>query len=50
MLELKVLILEFLAVDGLAASAIASCEVTALDHEPFDDSMKARAYTVIEIK
>ena len=39
-LLLEVLILEFLAVDGLAASAIFVGEVTTLGHEVIDDSVE----------
>ena len=40
MLQLEVLVLELGAVDGLAASAIARGEVTALDHELLDDAVE----------
>jgi len=43
MLELEVLVLELVAVDGLATSAISVGEVTTLDHKVFDDTMKGRA-------
>ena len=38
--NLKVLIGEFFAVDGLSAGSIASREITTLDHEVFDDAME----------
>lgn len=44
MLLLKVLIFELFAVDGFAACAIACREISSLDHESFDDSVKARAH------
>ena len=34
MLDWETFIFEFLAVDGFTASAIPSCEVATLDHEP----------------
>ena len=43
MLELEVLIGELVAVDGLAAGAVALGEVTALDHEVLDDAVEGRA-------
>lgn len=46
MLELKVLVLELLAVDGLAAGAIASGKVTTLDHELLDNTVEAGALVV----
>lgn len=39
-LELKVLVVELGAVDGLAASAIALGEVTTLDHKVLDDAVE----------
>ena len=41
--ELVVLICELVAVDGLAASAVAAGEVTALDHEVLDDAVELGA-------
>jgi len=38
--ELEVLILKLLAVDGFAAGAVATGEVTALEHEVRDDTME----------
>jgi hypothetical protein len=43
MLDAEVLILEFLAVDGFAAGAIALGEVSTLDHESGDDAVEAGA-------
>ena len=43
MLQLKVFILKLLAVNRFSTGAIASRKVSALDHEAFDDTMKARA-------
>lgn len=43
MLQLKVLVRETLAVDGLAAHSISFCDVTSLDHEMRNDAMKHRS-------
>lgn len=43
MLELKVLIVELLAVDALPACSIASREITTLNHELLDDSVEDAA-------
>ena len=43
MLDGEILILKVPAVDGSTASAIAFCEVSALDHKILDDAMKRRA-------
>lgn len=43
MLQLKVLVGETLAVDGLAAHSISFCDVTSLDHEMRNDAMKHRS-------
>ena len=40
MLQLEVLIGELVAVDGLAASAVALGEVTTLDHKVLDDTVE----------
>lgn len=40
MLEFKVLVFEFLAVDGFAAGTVEGCEVTSLDHEVLDDAVE----------
>lgn len=40
------LILELGAVDGLAASAVTSCEVTTLDHELLDDTVEDGPFVV----
>jgi hypothetical protein len=45
-LEVKVLVLELLAVDALTASAIASGEITTLDHEGLDDTVEGAALEV----
>ena len=42
-LQLEVLVREFVAVDALAASAVALGEVTALDHELLDHTVERRA-------
>jgi hypothetical protein len=42
-LQLEVLIGELVAVNGLAASAVALGKVTALDHEVLDDTVEGRA-------
>jgi len=39
-LQLEVLVGELVAVDGLAASAVALGEVTTLDHEVLDDTVE----------
>lgn len=41
MLQLEVLILELVSVDGFATSAISSCEVTTLNHKLLDDTVEA---------
>jgi len=43
MLQLEVLVVELLSVDGFSASAIMVCEVTSLTHELRDDTMERRA-------
>jgi hypothetical protein len=43
---LEVLVLELLPVDALTASAIALCEVAALDHETFYDAVEGGAFVV----
>lgn len=43
MLELKILVGEFLTIDGLATSAIAVGEITTLDHEGLDYTMESRS-------
>ena len=40
----EVLILELVTIDGLATSAIASCEVSSLTHEIFDNPMECGAF------
>jgi hypothetical protein len=42
-LQLEVLVGELVAVDGLAASAVALGEVTTLDHEVLDDTVERGA-------
>lgn len=48
MLELKIFILELLTIDRLSTGTISSGEVSSLDHEPFDDSMKAGTYYIFQ--
>merc|ERR1719453_2785280 len=43
MLELEVLILEFLAVDGLSTSAVPLGEVASLEHEVLDHPVELRS-------
>lgn len=43
MLQLEVLILELVAVDGLAASAVVVGEITTLAHELGDDAVESRS-------
>lgn len=43
-LQLEVLIWEFISVDGLPTSAITIGEVTALDHESLDDTVEGRPF------
>jgi hypothetical protein len=43
---LKVLILKLFAVDTLTTSAVALCEIAALDHKALDDAVEARAFVV----
>ena len=45
-LKLKVLVFELFTIDALTTSTIASGEVTTLDHERLDHSVKARAFVV----
>jgi hypothetical protein len=45
-LEVEVLVLELLAVDGLSAGAVAAGEVTTLKHELGDDAVEAGALEV----
>uniref|UniRef100_A0A0E9X487 Uncharacterized protein n=1 Tax=Anguilla anguilla TaxID=7936 RepID=A0A0E9X487_ANGAN len=42
MLQSEVLIRKLVAIDGLAPSSIVVCEVTALTHEVWDDTVEAR--------
>ena len=44
--ELEVLISKLGAIDGLAASAVAICEITTLDHEVGDNTMEGAALVV----
>ena len=46
MLELEVLVLKLGAIDGLAASAIASSKVTTLNHELLDHTVEDAALVV----
>jgi len=48
-LELEVLIWELLAIDGLSTSAIALCEITALDHESRDNTMEVGSFISIAL-
>ena len=43
MLDVEVLILELLAVDGFATCTVAFSEVSALNHKLWDDAVEARA-------
>ena len=43
MLPLEVFVLELLSVDGLSACAVTSSEITTLQHETLDDTMKDRS-------
>lgn len=45
-LQLEVLIFEFLAVDALSTRAVPSSEIATLDHERLNHSMKARSLVV----
>jgi hypothetical protein len=45
-LQLKVLILELLAVNGFSASAIPSSKITALDHKLLDHAVEKRSFEV----
>lgn len=49
MLELKVLIRELVAVNALAASAIALGEVTALNHELLDHTVEGGALVAVAL-
>lgn len=49
MLQGEVLVLEFIAVDGLAASAVVIREIAALAHEVGDDAMECRAFVAIAL-
>jgi hypothetical protein len=40
-LQLEVLVVKFGTIDGLATGAVASSEVTALDHKLFNDAVEA---------
>ena len=40
MLEIEVFISEFLSVDRFTTTSVEMCEITSLDHEIWDDSMK----------
>jgi hypothetical protein len=48
-LQLEVLIGELVAVDALAASAVALGEVTALDHELLDDTVEVGALVAVAL-
>lgn len=49
MLQLEVLVLELLAVDGLAAGAVVVGEVTALQHVLGDDAVEAGARVAVAV-
>ena len=44
MLQLEVLVWEFVAIDRFASSAVTLCEISTLDHKVLDDSMERRAF------
>jgi hypothetical protein len=44
MLEIEVLVIELSTIDRFSASSIAGGEITTLDHELLDDSVKDRAF------
>lgn len=46
MFNLEILVVELLAIDGLAASTIVICKITALKHKGFDHAMKSGALVV----
>ena len=46
MVNVKVLIVEFVAVDRLSTTTITTCEVTALGHKSWDDSVEFRILVV----
>ena len=48
-LQLEVLIRELVAVDALAASAVALGEVTALNHELLDDTVEVGALVAVAL-
>ena len=48
-LQLEVLIRELVAVDALAASAVALGEVTTLDHELLDNTVEAGALVAVAL-
>ncbi len=45
MLDLEVLIFKLLPIDGFAPCAVASGEISTLQHKLFDDSMEGRSLT-----
>ena len=49
MLELEVFICEFLAIDGLATSAIVVREVSSLTHEVGDDPMEGTSLVSVSL-
>ena len=40
MMDLEILVLKLLPIDGLPSSSISGSEVSSLDHELFDDAVK----------
>ena len=44
MLDLEVLVVKLVTIDGFASCAITPGKVTALDHEIFDDAMEGGAF------
>ena len=49
MLQDEILIIKFLPIDGLAASAIMSCEVTTLAHKSWNNPVKAGNFVTISV-
>lgn len=43
----EVLVFEFIPVDGFASCSVSPGEITALDHEVFDDSMESRPKVIL---
>ena len=49
MLQAEVLVLELVAVDGLASSAVPGSEVSSLAHEVGDDAVEAGALVAVAL-